>query len=163
MNKNLIKKKKQPNDVIYTPIELSKNCIETIEINENDFLLDPFFGDGSFFNNFPQKNNKDWCEIEKNKDFFNYNEKVDWIISNPPFSKLTNILIKCSEICNKGFGLIMLCTALTPKRINLLESKGFFIEKINLFTVKSWFGFPCFFVVFKKNGKSIFTIKSTSY
>jgi hypothetical protein len=30
----------------------------------------------------------DWCEIGEGGDFLRYNQKVDWIISNPPWSKI---------------------------------------------------------------------------
>lgn len=163
MDRTLKKCKKRPNDIIYTPDELSKDCISIIDIKESDFLLDPFLGKGSFYNNYPEVNKKDWCEIEKNKDFFKYQNNVDWIISNPPFSKLNDILIKCCSICNKGFGLIVLCTALTIKRINFCKSKGFIITKIMWFNVKSWFGFPCFFVVFEKSDKPFFNLEPKTY
>ena len=164
MNKTLNKCKKEPNDKIYTPLDLSKDCISIIDINDDDILLDPFYGEGSFYNNYPIKNVKYWCEIEKKKDFFEYNNEVDWIISNPPFSKMNDVLKHCCKICKKGFGLIMLCTALTIKRIKLCSSLNFTIEKIMWFNVKSWFGFPCFFVVFRKNcNKSVFDIEPKTY
>ena len=98
-----------------------------------------------------------------NKDFFNYTNKIDWIISNPPFSILNNVLDHCSLISKKGFGLIMLSTALTIPRINKMKQKGFKITKLLYFQVKKWFGFTCVFVVFSKTGDEIFNIEPKKY
>jgi hypothetical protein len=163
MNKNLIKCKKNPNDIFYTPKELVKDCIKIVDIVESDILLDPFLGEGAFYNQYPEKNKKFWCEIEKNKDFLKYTDKVDWIISNPPFSKLNIILDHCCLIANKGFGLILLSTALTVPRINRMKEKGFKIVKILFFQVPEWFGFNCIFVLFSKNGNEIFNIEPKIY
>ena len=96
-NKGLINVRNNPNDLIYTPSELSEKLISFIPIKENDILLDGFKGNGSFYNNFPESNKKDWCEIEEGRDFFCYNKKINWCISNPPFSMFTKILKKSSR------------------------------------------------------------------
>lgn len=163
MNRSFTNCKKTTNDIFYTPPDVVADCMSLIDIAKSDTLLDPFYGDGAFYKAYPAINTKDWCEIEKGKDFFEYNQKVDWIISNPPFSKLTKVLNHCAEICEKGFGLIMLCVHLNPKRLNDLSDKGFKITKIHLFKIKEWFGFPCFFVVFSKTGKSLFDLKAKQY
>ena len=163
MEKNLIKCKKNPNDIFYTPDELVIDCIKCIDIKSDDILLDPFYGDGAFYNKYPIENKKEWCEIAKDKDFFEYNNKVDWIISNPPFSILNKVLDHCCSISKKGFGLIMLTTALTIPRINRMKLKGFKITKLLYFQVKQWFGFTCVFVVFSKDGNEIFYIQPKKY
>ena len=163
MNRSLNTCKETKNDIFYTPPDLVDDCMKLIKIAKSDTLLDPFYGDGAFYSKYPETNKKDWCEIEKGVDFFEYNKKVDWVISNPPFSKLTKVLNHCAEICEKGFGLIMLCFHLQPKRLNALSEKGFYITKIRLFQVKEWFGFPCLFVVFSKSGKSLFGPKAKQY
>ena len=62
-------KRKEANDIFITPIELAKKHIEMIEFNENEKWLDPCKNDGSYYNNLPN-DNKDYCEILENKDFF---------------------------------------------------------------------------------------------
>lgn len=49
--------------------------------------LEPCKGGGAFFRAMP--NGSEWCEIAEGKDFFQYTSKVNWIITNPPFSNLT--------------------------------------------------------------------------
>ena len=160
---SLNKARKSKNDVFYTPDDLADDCISMIDIEENDVLLDPFFGQGAFYNRFPTKNPKDWCEIEMQRDFFDYQNEVDWIISNPPFSKMAKVLNHCAKICRKGFGLILSCFHMIPNRFIKLEEKGFVPTKIHLFKYIAWNGFPCFFVVFEKGGDSIFAMKPFTY
>ena len=42
----------------------------------------------------------DWCEISEGKDFFDYNGKVDWIITNPPYSIFDDFLDKAFEVAD---------------------------------------------------------------
>ena len=160
---NMSKCKIQKNDIFYTPSEVVDDCMKLIDIKESDILLDPFYGAGAFYSKFPDINTKLWCEIEKGVDFFDYHRKVDWIISNPPFSKLTKVLNHCADICHKGFGLIMLSMHLNPKRITDLSNRGFCLTKMHLFKVKEWFGFTCCFLVFSKIGDSLLGIEPKQY
>ena len=86
-NKTMNNKKSNPNDVVYTPLPVAKMMIEMADIKESDTVLDPSLGAGVFYNNLP-KCKKDWCEITKGRDFFEYTKgkKYDWIIGNPPYS-----------------------------------------------------------------------------
>lgn len=151
-NSGLIKLKQKPNDMIYTPSALAKKLISFIPINENDILLDGFKGSGAFYNNFPDKNKKFWCEIEEGKDFFSYNKKVNWSISNPPFSMITKIIKKSSVICEDGFAYIFPLMSFNYSRLKLIEESGFYIYKFILFqNPKEWeIGFPHAFIIFTK-------------
>lgn len=51
--------------------------------------LEPFRGDGAFYKHLPE--GTDWCEIEDGRDFFDCNNQYDWIVTNPPFSSLTQV------------------------------------------------------------------------
>ena len=109
---------------MYTPSDIVDDCMKLIEIEESDILLDPFYGYGAFYSKFPYINTKVWCEIDKGVDLFDYNQRVDWVISKPPFSKLTKVLNHCADICDKGFGLVMLSMYLNPIRVTDLRDKG---------------------------------------
>ena len=162
---SLNKARKSKNDVYYTPGDIVDDCMSLMDISEDDFLLDPFYGQGAFYNKFPESNPREWCEIEMGRDFFEYNHEVDWIISNPPFSKMSKVLDHCAKICRKGFGLIMTPLHMNPNRFSKLEEKGFFPTKLFLFKSPSWFGFPCLFIVFTKGGdrQSIMALKPKQY
>lgn len=96
------------NDDIMTPNHIAKYIIEKLPINENDFLYDPFRGGGAFYDNFPARNKKSWSEIKEGEDFFDFNEKVDWIISNPPYSKYTEVMQHSYDIADNIVYLIPL-------------------------------------------------------
>lgn len=51
-------------------------------------VLDPSRGQGAFYNLIPDGCEKLWCELDDDRDFFAFNEHVDWIVTNPPWSKL---------------------------------------------------------------------------
>lgn len=97
-----------PNDVIMTPPEIAKKIISWLPIDRYDTLYDPFFGKGVFYNNFPKENLRFWSEITEGKDFFDFNERVDWIISNPPYSKYTEVMRHSYEIAENIVYLIPL-------------------------------------------------------
>lgn len=75
-------------DVHFTDDEVAKSIIS--HFNPKGKILDPFRGDGAFYNNLPP--GALWCEIDEGKDFFDFHEPVDWIVSNPPYSNLTDVL-----------------------------------------------------------------------
>lgn len=64
------------------------------------FCLDPCKGSGAFYDALPSP--KDWCEIEQGRDFLIYRptRKVDWIISNTPWSakEYRPIARRCFEL-----------------------------------------------------------------
>ena len=47
-------------------------------------ILEPAAGEGAFLSALPGAL---WCEVDHGRDFFLWQEPVDWIISNPPYSK----------------------------------------------------------------------------
>jgi len=69
-------------DVVYTPDKVAKQIIDWIKPSGK--CLDPCRGNGAFFRYLPI--GSDWCEIRENKDFFDYRNKIDWVIGNPPYS-----------------------------------------------------------------------------
>lgn len=73
-------------NVVYTDPKLAELIITHFrpQFKETDTFLDPSKGSGAFYDLLPP--NKDWCEIEQGRDFFEYDKKVDWILTNPPWS-----------------------------------------------------------------------------
>lgn len=86
--------KDNPNDKIYTPAFIVDEVMSVFGelIGESDQILEPFRGEGAFFDKLPQ-GRTDWCEIDQYRDFFDYNRKVDWIVTNPPYSTFKEYLI----------------------------------------------------------------------
>ena len=55
-------------DKVYTPDGIAKKLIEEFELEGK--VLDPFKGKGAFYDNLPTTVQKDWCELDDGKDFF---------------------------------------------------------------------------------------------
>lgn len=151
------------NDIFYTPKLLAMEIIGMIPLEDNDRVLDPFRGKGAFYDQYPENINKSWCEITDGKDFFEYNDKVDWIISNPPFSIFTKVFEHSVKICEKGFCYIMGNFNLTAKRLLIAKENGFILTHIEPFYVKNWFNFTCFVLIFQKNASNICKLSKITY
>ena len=91
-------RKVTPNDLIMTKPETAKFIIDYFKPTGK--ILEPCRGTGSFYDQF--EGDKDWCEIKKGKDFLDYNKKVDWIITNPPFSIFDKFLLKGKTKCESS-------------------------------------------------------------
>lgn len=76
------------NDVVFTPDWLAKQICEMFDIKGK--VLEPCKGEGAFLKYLPE--NTDWCEIADGKNYYDYNEKVDWIVTNPPYSDYNRFL-----------------------------------------------------------------------
>jgi hypothetical protein len=165
LSKSLKNSLNKPNDVIYTPKELAINCINSFELSSYDLVLDAFYGKGIFYDNYPNYVKKEFCEIEAphNKDFFKYDKKVDWIITNPPFSKVNLVLEHTFKIVDKGFGYILASHNLTEKRVKMINSNGFGITGFAFYWVKEWFGYPCIFIKCEKNKDNNFLFAIKNY
>lgn len=83
-----MKNSPNPNDVVYTPKAWAKDIVEFFK--PEGVCLDPCRGGSAFYDELPEP--KLWCEIEDGVDFFQHKQKVDWIISNPPYSAFSKWL-----------------------------------------------------------------------
>lgn len=149
---NYIQKKENPNDIVYTPQKIVDIMIEDLDIN--DSVLDCCYGKGVFYNSFKNKN-KYYCEITEDKDFFDFNNNVDCIYSNPPYSILSKWLEHSFKICNKKIKYIIGMYALTPARLSMAEKYGFYITEIILTQVPTWFQRSYIITFEKLNNKPI--------
>lgn len=142
----------------YTPESLVKDLMNLIPFDKDDLVLDAGSGNNKvWFNNIPT-NRKAECEIDEGVDFLLYNEKVDWIIGNPPFRGIIDFIKHSADISNKGFGFLMghsRINQLTPKRLQDLTDKGFYLSKIHIFGVGKWFGRYYFMLWTKNKSESI--------
>ncbi len=156
-----IKNRTKANDVFITPLELAQNHINLIEYNPNDLWLDPCRNNGNYFNQFPNEN-KDWCEILNNKDFFEYEGKPDIIIQNPPYSLMDKWIQKNISLNPRIISFIIGLGNLTTRRIEILEKAGYGITKFKMLKVYEWYGMSVI-VIFEKNKKSIIEIDRKVY
>ena len=77
-----------PNDVVFTPDWLAKQIVGMFDIKGK--VLEPCKGEGVFIQYLP--NDTDWCEIAEGKNFYDYDKKVDWLVTNPPYSDYNRFL-----------------------------------------------------------------------
>ena len=129
-----IKHRSNPNDEFDTPRDLAKKLFKLVPVREKDVVMDNAYGKGNFY-----------FEGLKSKDFLNDKRKVDWYITNPPYSFLDKWLIKSCE-ANRGFAYLLGINNLTARRIEMCEKEGFGITKIHLCKVFKWFGMSAFII-----------------
>jgi len=107
-------------------------------------ILDPCRGGGSFYDNLPSP--KDWCEIDEGKDFYDYTSKVDWIISNPPYSHFDEWLDHSFALSDNVVYLVPIAKVWKSWGTMMVIKKYGGIKKV-LFIPASRcgfpFGFPC--------------------
>lgn len=84
-----------PSDVVYTPSRIAKGIID--HLKPEGVCLDPCKGDGAFLDHLP---GADYCELREGKDFFDYKNKVDWVIGNPPYSIFKEFLEHSFDIAD---------------------------------------------------------------
>jgi len=149
-----------------TPKELAKKLIECLPLVDGDKVLEPFKGEGAFYNNLPENVEKYWTEIEEGRDYKSFTDKVDWVISNPPFklestegkvNAFWEILKYYTNIATKGIAFLgndYCFSTLTPKRMKELNEKGFYIHSYKICSVKAWRG-RYFFIIFTKEQSHI--------
>lgn len=151
----------------YTPKEMAKSLIDLIDIRNSDKLLEPFKGTGSFFSQFPQSNEMDWCELEEEKDFFTYTTPCDVIITNPPFHLFIKSLEHSMTLASRVIGFLFshrYFNSLTPLRLKKYEEAGWRVKRVHICQAKKWIG-RYFFVVFEKNADDncVFSFDTKTY
>lgn len=150
------------NDLVMTPPHIAQHIVQSLPIAPDDILLDPFRGEGAFYDAFPHANPKDWCEITMGRDFFNYTTPVDWIISNPPYSCFDEVLTHSFELAANVVLLVPLSKVVSSmRRIRLIRQYGG-VPSITLMSASRCgfpFGFPVAVIHMQKNYKGKTEIK----
>lgn len=152
------KKEGSTHDKVYTPEEVAQSIINSLPITTGQTVLEPCRGTGAFYNNFPSFCKKMWCEIDDGKDFFKFDERVNWIITNPPYSIYDEFIKHCFEIADN---VVILAPAMKMtsalSRIKLYKEYGnpVKITFIGASRCGFPFGFPCAVVWFKKNYRGL--------
>jgi hypothetical protein len=146
-------------DEFYTPSALAGRLVGLLDLLPATTALDPFAGAGAFQNHLEKIEGLevDWCEIHRGRDFFKEKREFDWLISNPPFSKLTKVLEHSCRLAKKGFAYILPSYALNMRRLKICESWGFVVTGLWYFdNPKEWqLGFPMVWVVFERTSGDI--------
>ncbi len=146
-------------DIVYTPDWVSEDIINGL--NPYGDCLDPCKGDGAFYKYLPE--GSQYCELREGTDFFQFNNKVNWIIGNPPYSIF-------EEFLNHSFSIADNVSFLVPtnkvfQRQIIMDMINDFggIKSIKIYGSGSLIGFPFGFSVgnfhFQKGYKGAAEIK----
>ena len=166
-------------EAIQTPITVWESILKMNPIEKDNIFLEPFAGENSLFD-LVECIEKDWCEITKGKNIFDYDfqkSNVTCIYTNPPYVAdipnkkgefksrnsvyyfLELFMNKLTKLKKIGFIMNMKCfNSLTPKRLAKLKKIGFTITNITLFNCNFWYGLQLF-VLFERDS----TNKSFQY
>ena len=158
-----------------TPPECAKECIARVPLVAGDRVLEPFRGEGAFYDNLPDCVEKDWCEITQGRDFKDYDKKYDWVITNPPFQlddqigKRFNafwlLLDYYTQRAEKGVAFLGKDTCfgtLTPRRLEILKKRGWGLTGLTEYNIKKWRG-RYYLMVFEKDKPSIIGFVNKNY
>jgi hypothetical protein len=151
-----------------TPPLLAQKLIATLPLIIGDVVLEPFKGEGSFYDAIPDYCVKEWTELTEGRDYRSFSGKCDWVITNPPFmiyddsgQKLKNAFFELldyyTDRSGKGVAFLgcMTCYAsLTPLRMKKLNDKGWYLKKTTMVNVKKWCGRYLFMVFTKERNES---------
>lgn len=139
-------------DCVMTPINIARDLVQ--HFKPSGKILEPCAGIGNFLKVLPK--NTLFCEIKEGKDFFDFNEKVDWIITNPPWSQIRKFLQHSLKLADNICFLFTINHLWTKARLRDIKQAGFGIKEICLFDAPRELnnsGFACGMVHLQKNYK----------
>lgn len=115
------------NDDVQTPRNLAGRIVR--HFRPRGRILEPCCGRGNFLKFLPRAF---WCEIKKGRDFFEWNQRVDWIITNPPWSQIRPFLQHALRVSENIVFLMTVNHVWTKARIRDVYEGGFGIREICL-------------------------------
>jgi hypothetical protein len=114
-------------DLVMTPRWLALDILNHFQPSGK--YLDPCKGEGAFYDQCDLAD-KDWCELCEGKDFLSYENKVDWIITNPPWSKMRQFLVRGMEVADNVVYLTTINHYTTKARMQDIKQMGFGLKEI---------------------------------
>jgi hypothetical protein len=140
-----IKHRASANDRFYTPASAVKVHLDKFKgiIPDDAIILEPFYGKGAYFSemkNYFPRCELEYTEIDLDSDFFEYKKKVDYIISNPPYSILDRVLEHSVSLKPQVISYLIGFHNLTAKRVEFMNNNGYFISDFHLTKIFKWYG-----------------------
>jgi len=134
----LLQQRLTPRDAIFTPEWCAKDMVEYFQPTGK--ILEPCMGDGAFLKHLPE--GTPWCEIDKGRDFFAWNEQVNWIVSNPPYSLIKAWMLHSLEVSENVVYLLPLRNFFTAHgTLSAVDSLGW-IKHIRVYGTGTRLLFP---------------------
>jgi len=126
-------------DRVMTPPDLAAAILAHFDAQMSGSVLDPAKGQGAFFDRFPERLDKDWCEISEGRDFLSWTTPIDWIVTNPPWSRLREFTLHAMTLAPNIVWLAPIVNLTTKARLRDLHAAGFGIaDLVMIDTPKGW-------------------------
>jgi hypothetical protein len=126
-------------DQFYTRREVSKKCIDSMLLDKYETILEPSAGDGSFIDQLPDRtigiDLEPKTEGIQEMNFYDWKEKVDLIIGNPPFGRVSSEAIKFFNHAAKYTNTIAFIIPRTFRKVsvqNRLDYNFYLISDIDI-------------------------------
>ncbi len=116
------------NDDIQTPPALARLLVT--HFKPRGRVLEPCRGDGNIFHVLPS--GASWCEIKEGRDLFAWNQPVDWVVTNPPWSQIRRFLQHAMSVSENVVFLLTINHVWTKARLRDIRAAGFGIREIVL-------------------------------
>lgn len=149
----------------YTDEKMVIDLINLLPLHKSTVALDAGSGKNKvWFKNLPCLIKYE-CELEDGCDYMDWQQTVDWVVGNPPFHMGWDFVKKTLDIAQVGFaflGNINFFNQFTPRRLEILNSKGFYLQKIHIVSDKRWFG-RYYFLIFSKEKNNFLTSSKNVY
>lgn len=147
-----------PNDVVFTPDWLAKQICAMFPIS--GVILEPCKGEGVFLKYLPP--DTEWCEIVDGINFYDYHKRVNWIVTNPPYSDYNRFLEHSFELAENIVLLVPVAKMFKSMgTLKAILAYGGFVSIHDLPASKAGFpfGFPCAVYYLKRDYKGFTEIK----
>lgn len=121
------------NDEVQTPVSLAETCCQWLRPHVGGSILEPCRGAGNFLKAYEKLDQSriteiHSCEINDGEDFMDWKQKVDWIITNPPWSKMRDFLRHGYEVSDNVVYLVTVNHLWTKARVRDAREAGFGIR-----------------------------------
>lgn len=113
------------NDRVYTPDYLAKQIVA--HFKPRGRILEPCKGKGAFTKLMP---GCDWCELDEGRDFLQHEGQYDWVVTNPPWSKLRDFLQHSMELSDNVVFLCLVNAFFMRARQRDMREAGFGMAEI---------------------------------
>jgi hypothetical protein len=107
------------------------NARSNVRVRSLNFYLSTF--------NRPRASRVAWCEIKAGRNFFDWTERVDWIVTNPPWSQIRPFLQHAMRVADNVVFLLTINHVWTKARIRDVQEAGFGIREIVLVDMPATF------------------------
>ena len=110
-------------DLVYTPGPWADMAMRMLPLYGR--VLDPARGHGAFYDRLPDHCEPLWCEIAEGRDFYAFDERVDWVATNPPWSQIRSFMAHAMAVADNVAFLATANHAYTRARVRTARDAGF--------------------------------------